>query len=412
MKRRVVISGIGIIAPNGLGKQTFWENTKNGVSGIGEIKDFDTTGFRCKIAGQVNDFDPSQHFNSKELRRIARFCQFAIVAAKDAIKDAGIEITDENAARIGVIVGSGIGGLNVVEKQQEIFLKKGPKSISPFLIPMLIVNMAPGMISIETGAKGPNSCVATACATATHSIGEAYRLIEIGDADVMISGGSEAAITNLGFGGFDAMRALSRREVKDPTEASCPFDRRRDGFVMGEGCGILILEEFEQAKKRNADIYAEIVGYGMSGDAFHMTAPAPDGEGAARCMDLTIKSANLNPGDISYINAHGTSTPMNDKFETMAIKTVFGDYAKKVPISSTKSMMGHALGAAGGLEGAICVLAIKEGVIPPTINYQEPDPDCDLDYVPNEARSQKVQTALSNSLGFGGHNASILFAAI
>jgi len=412
LKRRVVISGIGIIAPNGLGKQTFWENTKNGVSGIGEIKDFDTTGFRCKIAGQVNDFDPSQHFNSKELRRIARFCQFAIVAAKDAIKDAGIEITDENAARIGVIVGSGIGGLNVVEKQQEIFLKKGPKSISPFLIPMLIVNMAPGMISIETGAKGPNSCVATACATATHSIGEAYRLIEIGDADVMISGGSEAAITNLGFGGFDAMRALSRREVKDPTEASCPFDRRRDGFVMGEGCGILILEEFEQAKKRNADIYAEIVGYGMSGDAFHMTAPAPDGEGAARCMDLTIKSANLNPGDISYINAHGTSTPMNDKFETMAIKTVFGDYAKKVPISSTKSMMGHALGAAGGLEGAICVLAIKEGVIPPTINYQEPDPDCDLDYVPNEARSQKVQTALSNSLGFGGHNASILFAAI
>ena len=411
-KRRVVVTGLGVISPLGSDIDTFWKNIQDGKSGITTVKNFDTSGYQCKYAGHAVGFDASKHFSPKELRRTALFTQFAVVAAKMALQDANYEINEENAEKVGVIVGSGIGGLGVVEDQQTSFLEKGPRSISPFLIPMLIVNMAPGVISIEVGAKGPNSCTVTACASGTHAIGEGFRLIQSGLADTMICGGTEAAITNLSFGGFDAMKALSRRSVNSPEDASCPFDKRRDGFVMGEGCGIVFLEEYEAAKKRNANIYAEMIGYGMSGDAYHVTAPSPEGEGAARCMDLTLEDGNLKKEDLEYINAHGTSTPMNDKFETMAIKSLLKEHAYKVAISSTKSMTGHLLGAAGGLEGVVSVLALKHGVIPPTINYNEKDPDCDLDYVPNEARSQKIKSALSNSLGFGGHNASILFAAI
>ncbi len=410
--RRVVITGLGVIAPNGNNTKDFWQNIIAGKSGAKKVHSFDTSNFYCQVAAEILDFDPSKYLTPKKIKRMDRFVQFAVVSAFMALEDSGFKITPENAERVGVLVGSGIGGLSIIEQQHAEYMRKGPGGVSPFLIPMLIVNMAPGMISIETGAKGPNSCVATACATSTHAVGEAFRLIQLGDADAMFAGGTESCITPLGFGGFDSMKALTRRSVNSPEEASCPFDKRRDGFVMAEGCGILFLEEYECAKKRNAPIYAEIVGYGMSGDAYHMTAPSPDGEGAARCMRNTLKSAQMSIDQVDYINAHGTSTPMNDKFETLAIKNVFGEYAKKIPVSSTKSMTGHSLGAAGGIEAAICALTIRDGIIPPTINYQEPDPECDLDYVPNEARTQKVKSALSNSLGFGGHNSSILMRQV
>jgi beta-ketoacyl-acyl-carrier-protein synthase II len=405
--RRVVVTGLGVITPSGNNLDEFWTNLIHGKSTAGLIDTFDVSKFDTKIACMVKGFDFSKYIGPKDLKRMDPFVKFGVASAIMALKDANFEMEKANADRVGVLVGSGIGGITTVEEQHLIMLEKGPSRMSPFLIPMLIVNMAPGQISIQTGAKGPNSCIATACATSAHAIGEAARLIRHGDADAMIAGGTEAAITNLGLGGFCAMKALSTRN-DDPQKASRPFDRERDGFVMGEGAGILILEELEHAKKRGASIYCELIGYGLTGDAYHMTAPAPDGEGATRCMKMALKDAKLDPTNISYINAHGTSTSLNDKLETQAIKQVFGSQAKKVPISSTKSMMGHLLGAAGSVELIICALAIKNGIIPPTINYEYPDPECDLDYVPNKAREVKVDVALSNSLGFGGHNASLV----
>lgn len=405
--RRVVVTGLGILSPVGNTVKEFWDSLVNGRSGIGRITYFDTAQYDCKIAGQLKNFNPDHYFNHKEKKRMDFFAQYAVAAATDAMKDAGIDMKTEDANRIGVLVGSGIGGLTVIEEQHTILLQKGPNRVSPFLIPMLIVNMAPGQISMILGCKGPNLCVATACATGNHAIGEALRIIQHGDADVMIAGGTEAPITPMGVSGFCALKALSRRN-DEPARASRPFDLERDGFVMGEGAGVVILEELERAKKRGARIYCELVGYGITGDAYHMTAPAPDGEGAARCMQMSLKDAKISPDHVSYINAHGTSTEMNDKFETMAIKTVFGSHAKKVPVSSTKSMTGHLLGAAGGVEMAVLALAIKHDILPPTINYEFPDPDCDLDYVPNVARKVRVEVAMSNSLGFGGHNATLV----
>ncbi len=405
--RRVVITGMGVVSPVGNTLKEFWDNLVNGRSGAVPITDFDVSKFETRIACKVKNFDGSKWIGPKDLKRMDPFVRFAVVAAKMALEDAKLDVPNSNPERIGVLVGSGIGGITTVEEQHLIMLEKGPSRMSPFLIPMLIVNMAPGQISIQTGARGPNSCIATACATSAHAVGEAARLILHGDADAMIAGGAEAAITNLGLGGFCAMHALSTRN-DEPQRASRPFDRDRDGFVMGEGAGILVLEELEHAKKRGAKIYCEVVGYGLTGDAYHMTAPAPDGEGASRCMKMALDDAGLNPEDVDYINAHGTSTALNDKLETMAIKRVFKDYAKKVPISSTKSMMGHLLGAAGSMELIVCALAMQEGFVPPTINYETPDPDCDLDYVPNQARQLKVDVALSNSLGFGGHNATLV----
>ncbi|MBI1869654.1 MAG: beta-ketoacyl-ACP synthase II [Chlamydiae bacterium] len=405
--RRVVITGLGVVTPSGNNLDEFWSNIVQGKSSAGPIKSFNVSKFDTRFACMVKNFDPSKYIGPKELKRMDPFVRFAVVAAKMALEDAHLEVNKVDSNRVGVLVGSGIGGITTVEEQHLIMLKKGPSRMSPFLIPMLIVNMAPGQISIQTGARGPNSCIATACATSAHAVGEAARLILHGDADAMIAGGAEAAITNLGLGGFCAMHALSTRN-DDPLRASRPFDRQRDGFVMGEGAGILILEELEHAKKRGARIYAELIGYGLTGDAYHMTAPAPDGEGATRCMKMALEDAEINPLDVDYINAHGTSTALNDKLETQAIKQVFKESAKKVPISSTKSMTGHLLGAAGSVELIVCSLVIRDGVIPPTINYQYPDPDCDLDYVPNQARKAKVNIALSNSLGFGGHNATLI----
>lgn len=409
-EKRVVITGLGIISPSGIGLKDFWNNLVNGKSTAGPIDTFDVSKFDARIACMVRGFDPSKYISLKDIKRMDPFVRFAVAGAKMALEDAALEIEKVDANRVGVLVGSGIGGITTVEEQHKIMLEKGPSRMSPFLIPMLIVNMAPGQISIQTGAKGPNSCIATACATSAHAVGEAARLILHGDADVMIAGGAEAAITNLGLGGFCAMKALSTRNDA-PEKASRPFDRERDGFVMGEGTGIMILEELEHAKKRGARIYAELLGYGLTGDAYHMTAPAPEGDGATRCMKMALKDAGLNPEQVGYINAHGTSTFLNDKLETQAIKRVFGSYAKKVPISSTKSMMGHLLGAAGSVELIICSLVIQHGIIPPTINYEYPDPECDLDYVPNVAREAKVEVALSNSLGFGGHNATLIVSA-
>ena len=405
--RRVVITGMGLVCPSGNNLQESWDSLVKGRSTAAPIDVFDATKFDARIACMVKGFDPSKYINFKDLKRMDPFVRFGVVASLMALQDANFEIAKDNPERVGVLVGSGIGGINTVEEQHLLMLEKGPSRMSPFLIPMLIVNMAPGQISIQTGAKGPNTSVATACATSAHSIGEAARLIICDDADVMIAGGTESAITKLAVGGFCAMKALSTRN-DDPAHASRPFDRERDGFVMGEGSGIVILEELEHAKKRGAKIYCELVGYGLTGDAYHMTAPAPEGDGAVRCMNMALKDAGLEPRQVDYINAHGTSTLLNDKLETQAIKRVFGDYAKKVQISSTKSMMGHLLGAAGAAELIVCALAIKDGVIPPTINYEFPDPECDLDYVPNVARQAKVDVALSNSLGFGGHNATLI----
>ena len=411
MSRRVVITGLGAITPIGNTMEAFWKSLIEAKSGIGLLTSFDASAYSCRIAGEIKAFDPSLYISPKEEKRMERFVQFAVSASKMTIKDSGIDLAKEDVTRVGVLLGSGIGSLHIIEEQHKILLEKGPDKISPFLIPMLIVNMAPGHVSISLGLKGPNSCVATACASGTHAVGDAYQIIQRGDADVMVAGGTESCITPMGIGGFCAMKALSIRNDA-PQKASRPFERDRDGFVMGEGAGVLVLEEYERAKKRGARIYCEIVGYGMTGDAYHITAPPQDGMGAALAMRQALSRAKISPSEVHYINAHGTSTPLNDRMETMAIKQVFGADAKKVPISSTKSMTGHLLGAAGGAEAVVCAKTIQEGVIHPTINYENPDPDCDLDYVPNTARKVKVDVALSNSFGFGGHNATLIFKRV
>jgi len=410
--RRVVVTGIGAVSPLGTGNAANWDALVNGKSGVGLITRFDATEMPVKIAGEVKGFNPEDFIDKKEIKKMDLFIQYALGAAHFAMEDSGLTITEANAERVGVLVGAGLGGLPTIEKYHSAFLEGGHKKISPFFIPMLIINLAPGHISIKYGAKGPNISSVSACATATHSIGDAYHIIARGDADAMIAGGTESTVTPLGIGGFAAMKALCDSRNDSPETASRPFDKSRDGFILGEGAGILVLEEYEAAKKRGAKIYAEIAGYGLTGDAYHLTAPAPGGEGAARCMRMALKNAGVNPEQVSYINAHGTSTPMNDLYETMAVKTVFGDYAKKVNISSTKSMTGHLLGAAGGVEAVFTCMAMDKGIIPPTINYTEPDPECDLDYVPNTARQARVDYAMSNNFGFGGTNASLLFKKI
>lgn len=410
MRTRVVITGLGVVTPIGNDVPTFWQNLVSGVSGIDNVTAFDTSEYSTKIAGEVKNFNPEDYIDRKEVRRMDRFVHFAIAASKKAVEQADLDLSKVNAHRVGVYIGSGIGGLATLEENHKVLVEKGPRRVSPFMIPMMIANMASGYVSMQIGAKGPNSAAVSACATGTHSIGDATEIIRRGHADVMIAGGSEATITPLAFAGFGNMKALSTHN-EEPKKASRPFDLNRDGFVMGEGAGIVVLESLEHALQRGANIIAEVVGYGMSGDAYHLTAPAPEGEGAARAMNEALRDAGLKPTDVDYINAHGTSTDYNDKFETMAIKTVFGDHAYKLAVSSTKSMTGHLLGAAGGVEAIACALAIQNGIIPPTINYETPDPDCDLDYVPNEARKQNVRVTMSNSLGFGGHNASIVLKA-
>ncbi|MCS3485462.1 3-oxoacyl-[acyl-carrier-protein] synthase II [Bacillus sp. JUb11] len=406
-KKRVVVTGLGALTPLGNDVKTTWKNAVAGVSGVGPITRVDSSEYTAKVAAELKDFNIEDYMEKKEARKMARFTQYAVVAAQKALEDSRLEITDENAPRVGVWVGSGIGGLETFEEQFEVYSNKGARRVSPFFVPMMIPDMATGQISIALGAKGVNSCTVTACATGTNSIGDAFKVIQRGDADAMITGGTEAPLTKMSFAGFCANKALSTNP--DPDTASRPFDKNRDGFVMGEGAGIVVLEELEHALKRGATIYAEIVGYGSTGDAYHITAPAPNGEGGVRAMKEAIRDAGLTVEEIDYINAHGTSTPYNDKFETMAIKEVFGEHANQLAISSTKSMTGHLLGAAGGVEAIFSVLAIKDSVIPPTINLETPDEECDLDYVANEARSKEVQVALSNSLGFGGHNATIIF---
>ena len=409
--RRVVVTGVGVVSPLGTGNRKNWDALTAGISGIGHITRFDATDFPVRIAGEVKDFVAEDFIDKKEIKKMDLFIQYALAATHFAMEDSGFKIDDENAERVGVLVGAGLGGLPSIERYHTALLEGGYKKISPFFIPMLIINLAPGHISMRYGAKGPNISSVSACATSTHSIGDAYHIIRRGDADAMIAGGTESTITPLGIGGFAVMRALSDRN-DTPQEASRPFEKNRNGFVMGEGAGIVILEEYESAKKRGAKIYAEVAGYGLTGDAYHLTAPAPGGEGAARCMRMALKNAGLNPEDVNYINAHGTSTPMNDLYETMAIKSAFGEHAKKLMVSSTKSMTGHALGAAGGLEAVYTLMAMDKGIVPPTINYQEPDPECDLDYVPNTARDAKITSALSNNFGFGGTNATLLFKKI
>jgi 3-oxoacyl-[acyl-carrier-protein] synthase II len=396
------------VIPNGIGVKTAWKNICEGRSGIGPLTRFDTNGFETRIAGEVKGFNPELYIDKKEIKKMDLFIQYALAATQEAIEDAQLKITPENSEQIGVIVGTGLGGLPTLEKYHKILLEKGPGRITPFFIPMLIANLASGHIAIQFGAKGPNTCVVTACATGAHCIGDAFRAIVYGDAEAMIAGGTEANITPLTVGGFNAMKALSTRN-EEPERACRPFEKNRDGFVIAEGAGILILEELGFALKRNAKIYGELVGYGYTGDAYHITAPPPDGDGAARCMRMAIKDAGLRPEEIDYINAHGTSTPLNDLTETLAIKAAFGEYAKKVPISATKSMTGHLLGAAGSTEAIFTILAIRDGIIPPTINYEEPDPECDLDYVPNVARQKSLNVAMSNAFGFGGTNAVLVF---
>ena len=410
--RRVVITGLGSLTPLGNDVETFWSNLKNGVSGIHAIDAFDTSGYDCRIGGQVRDFDPKPFFkNPKDVRRTDRFTQLSMAAAKMALQDSGIDIENfKRRDRFGVIVSTGIGGLKTLQEQLTILLTKGPSRNSPFTIPMLISNMATGVISMEFNLRGPNLCIVTACATSNNAIGESWRIIKFGDADVFLAGGSEASIVEIGLAGFSAMRALSTRNDQ-PERASRPFDRDRDGFVMSEGAGVVVVEELEHAKARGAKIYCEITGYGLSADAYHMTAPPPDGEGAARAMQLALEHARIAPDQVDYINAHATSTDIGDICETRAIKQVFGDYAYEVPISSTKSMTGHMLGGAGGVEMAACALAIRDSVIPPTINLENPGEECDLDYTANVAREKKVRVALNNSFGFGGHNATLVAAA-
>jgi 3-oxoacyl-[acyl-carrier-protein] synthase II len=385
-----------------------WDALLKGRSGISAIESFDASLFNCRIAGEIKQFDPARFIEKKEIKKMGRFIHLAIAASEDALQTSGLKVSDENAEQVGVYVGSGIGGFEVIEREHKNLLEFGPRRISPFFIPATIVNLASGYISIRTGARGPNSATATACTTSAHSIGDSFKIIQRGDADVMICGGTEACITPMGIGGFAAMRALSQRN-DDPAHASRPFDRDRDGFVVGEGSGILILEELTTAKRRGAAILAEIIGYGMSGDAFHVTAPPDDGEGASRVMRNALKDARLPPDSIDYINAHGTSTPLGDRAETVAMKRTFGEHAKKLAVSSTKSMTGHLLGGAGGLEAGIVVCALRNQVAPPTANYENPDPDCDLDYVPNQPRPMKMEYALSNSFGFGGTNGALIF---
>lgn len=406
-KRRVVVTGIGAVTPLGNDAETTWNNIVEGVSGIGPVTRLNADDFPAKVAAEVKEFNVENFIDKKDARKMDRFTHYAVAASLMAVKDSALEITDENAPRVGVWIGSGIGGMETFEQQHETFMNRGYRRVSPFFVPMMIPDMATGQVSITLGARGFNSCTVTACATGTNSIGDAFKVIQRGDADVMVTGGAEAPITKMSFAGFCANTALSTNH--DPQKASRPFDQNRDGFVMGEGAGIVVLEELEHALARGAKIYAEIVGYGATGDAYHITAPAPEGEGGARAMKIALDDARLAPEEVGYINAHGTSTEYNDKYETMAIKTVFGEHAYKLAVSSTKSMTGHLLGAAGGIEAIFTVLALKEGILPPTINLENPDPECDLDYVPNEARRQQVNAAISNSLGFGGHNATIAF---
>ncbi len=407
-ERRVVITGIGVISPIGNDLATFWSNLKNGVSGIETIAVFDPTDYDCRIAGEAKGFDPTPFFkNPKDVRRTDRFTQMAMAASKMAIDNSGVDLSLVDCNRFGVVLGSGIGGLKSLSDQHTNLVHKGPARISPFMIPMMIGNIASGLVSMEFGLKGPNISIVTACATANHNIGEAWRMIKFDDADIFLAGGAEAAITPIGIGGFASMRALSTRN-DEPHKASRPFDKDRDGFVMGEGAGIVVVEELEHAKRRGANILCELTGYGLTADAYHMTSPSPDGEGAARCMRMALRHAGIEPSDVDYINAHGTSTDLGDLCETRAIKTVFGPAAKSVSVSSTKSMTGHLLGAAGGVELAACIMAIREGIIPPTINLDNPEPECDLDYTPHTAKAREVRVALSNSFGFGGHNSTLV----
>jgi len=408
LSRRVVVTGVGLVCALGIGTEETWRNLVAGCSGVGPITHFDATGFDCKIAGEVKNFDPFQWIEKKELKKMARFIQIALAGADFAVKSANWKREDSNLDEVGVYVSSGIGGFDIIEREHGKLLNGGPGKISPFFIPSAIVNLASGQISIRYGARGPNSATATACSASAHAIGDSFKIIERGAAEMMICGGSEATITPMGVGGFASMKALSTRN-DDPAHASRPWDADRDGFVVGEGAGILVLESLEHAQKRNAPILAEIVGYGMSGDAYHMTQPEENGDGAYRVMMAALKDAKLSPNDIGYVNAHGTSTPIGDVIETRALKRVFGERAKRVPISSTKSMTGHLLGGAGGLEAGISVLALRDGILPPTINLENPDPECDLDYVPKHARKASVEYALSNSFGFGGTNAALIF---
>jgi 3-oxoacyl-[acyl-carrier-protein] synthase II len=407
MKRRVVVTGLGLVTPLAIGVEETWSALVAGKSGIGPITKFDASETTTKIAGEVKDFNPEDYVSRKEVRRMDLFTIYSLAGTRMAVEDAKLVINDNNANRVGVVIGTGLGGLGTFEKFHKILLEEGPKKVSPFFIPMLIANMAPGQISIVYGAKGPNMAIETACAAGTHAIGDAFKQIQRGAADVMITGGVEATVTPLAISGFNAMRAISTRNDA-PEKASRPFDLDRDGFVLSEGCGILILEALDYALERGAKIHAEVIGYGLTGDGYHMAAPAPEGEGMARCMQMAVDDAGIAPKDVDYINAHGTSTDLNDRFETQAIKTVFGEHSYKLAVSSTKSMTGHLLGGAGGAETAFTVLAIQRGIIPPTINYENPDPDCDLDYVPNVCREADVRIALTNSFGFGGTNAALV----
>jgi 3-oxoacyl-[acyl-carrier-protein] synthase II len=408
LRRRVVVTGMGMVSPLGISVEKSWQALIQGKSGVGRITKFDPTGFDTQIAAEVKGFVPENFIDKKEIKRMDIFIQYAVAGSVMAMEDSQLKITPANAERVGVVVGAGLGGLTTIETYHKILMERGPGRISPFFIPALIVNEAPGQISMRFGAKGPNTSVVTACATGNHNIGDAWRIIQRGDADAVIAGGVEATVTPLAVSGFNAMKALSTRN-QEPEKASRPFDKDRDGFVMGEGAGIIILEELTQALDRGAKIYAEIIGYGLTGDAYHITAPAPDGEGAARCMQMALKDSGISPEEVDYINAHGTATYYNDIYETMAIKTVFKEHAKKLPVSSTKSMTGHLLGGAGGVESIFTILTICNGIMPPTINYETPDPECDLDYVPNQARKGSVRVALSNSFGFGGTNAVLAF---
>jgi 3-oxoacyl-[acyl-carrier-protein] synthase II len=408
VSRRVVVTGVGLLSSVGIGTEATWQSILAGQSGIGRITSFDAAKFACQIAGEVHGFDPSRYIEKKEIKKMGRFIQFAIAASDCALSSAGFRVDPGEAERVGIYIGSGIGGFEVIEREHQTLLEHGPRRISPFFIPATIVNLASGYVSIRTGAKGPNSATATACTTSAHSIGDSFRMIQHGDADVMICGGTEACITPMGIGGFAAMRALSTRN-QEPQRASRPWDLDRDGFVVGEGAGILVLEELEHARRRGARILAECVGYGMSGDAFHVTAPPPDGEGAVRVMRNALRDAGLEPSQIQYVNAHGTSTEVGDRAETAALKRCFGEQAYKLAVSSTKSMTGHLLGGAGGLEAGLTVLALRDQVAPPTINYETPDPECDLNYVPNQARPMRIDYALTNSFGFGGTNGALIF---
>lgn len=410
MTRRVVVTGLGMVTPLGTGVEKNWEAVCSGTSGIGPITKFDTTGFASRIAGEVKDFRSQDFMDKQQIRRFDIFIHYAVASARMAMEDSGLKINDKNAHRVGCVTGSGLGGLGMLEHFHSVLMEKGPKRISPFFIPGIIANMAPGQIAIEFSAKGPNISIETACAASTHAVGEAFRLIRDGMSDAIITGGAEAVITPLAVGGFCSMRALSTRNDA-PEKASRPFDLDRDGFIIGEGAGILILEELESALERGANIYGEVIGYGLTGDAYHVSAPEPEGEGAIHCMKGALDFAGLIPEDIDYINAHGTSTKLNDLSENKAIKSVFGDHAYKLSISSTKSVTGHLLGGAGGIESIFTLLTIKNGIIPPTMNYETPDPECDLDYVPNTARKAKVRVAMSNSFGFGGTNATLIFKA-